>query len=413
MQANRAICCLYSLTGQFDARGSNVIFATPPTNSITGRDLLPREQVPLRLGSRAYPLGPQTDPGIVQAAEVYEAILTGRPYPVKAMVLFGSDPLLGHGDPLRGKAALAALDFYVHIDMIANPSAQFADLLLPAASCWEREALMPSFDIAEDTMTWMQLRAAVIAPRYESRPDIEIIFDLAQRLELGEQFFNGNTDAALNFQLAPCGLTVEQLRQNPGGTRYNMRTEYQKYAEIDPQSGQPRGFDTPSRRIELYATRFAEAGYAALPNFQLPAGDSNATSCYPLTLTFFRLVQFCDEQHRNIPRLRRTLPEPFLEIHSATAKAEGIEEEQWIFLQTASGQVKLKAKFNDSLDREVVATTYGWWQPCKELNHPGYDPFQFDGGNTNLLIPNNDVDAISASVAHRSQKCRVKKCLPG
>ncbi|MGH7926757.1 MAG: molybdopterin-dependent oxidoreductase, partial [Candidatus Binatia bacterium] len=117
MQTNRAVCIFYALTGQFDQRGSNVLFATPSTNAITGRELLPKEKAGVRLGAKAHPLGPPDDPGLVQAAEVYEAILTERPYPVKAMVLFGSDPLMGHGDPLKGKAALEALEFYIHVDM--------------------------------------------------------------------------------------------------------------------------------------------------------------------------------------------------------------------------------------------------------------------------------------------------------
>ena len=79
----------------------------------------------------------------MQPALVYDAILTGEPYPIKAMVSFGSDPLLGHGDPLRGKAALEALEFYTHVDTTINPSAAFADLLLPASTCWEHEAFLP------------------------------------------------------------------------------------------------------------------------------------------------------------------------------------------------------------------------------------------------------------------------------
>ena len=70
---------------------------------------------------------------------------------MKALVAFGSDALLGHGDPLRGKAALESLEFYVHLDTTINPSAMFADLILPGTSCWERAALLPSSEIAEDT----------------------------------------------------------------------------------------------------------------------------------------------------------------------------------------------------------------------------------------------------------------------
>ncbi|MGZ8452865.1 MAG: molybdopterin dinucleotide binding domain-containing protein, partial [Candidatus Binatia bacterium] len=76
---------------------------------------------------------------------------------------------------------------------------------------------------------------------------------------------------------------------------------------------------------------------------------------------------------------------------------------------TATGKVKLKAKFQDSLNPHVVATVYGWWQACRELTLTGHDPFTPNGANTNLLVPNTDVDPISASVAHRTQRCRVIK----
>jgi anaerobic selenocysteine-containing dehydrogenase len=406
MQTNRAVCIFYAVTGQFDQRGSNVLFGTPPANVMTGRELLSKEKADLRLGLKAHPLGPPADNGLVQASEVYEAILTEAPYPVKAMVLFGSDPLFGHSDPLRGKAALEALQFYIHVDIFPNPSAQFADVLLPAASCWEREALMPSFDIAEDTASWLQLRPAVVEPVHESKPDTEIIFALATKLGLGEDFFNGDINAALNHQLAPTGFTAEQLRAHPGGLRAKSETRHQKYAEADPLSGKPRGFDTPTGRIEIFSSTFAKAGYAPLPEFSA-ARDNDEQ--YPLRLTFFRDIHFCDEQHRNIPRLRRAVPEPFLEIHPGTARDKDIANGEWICLETAMGKVKLKARFNGTLHPKVVTTVYGWWQPCDELKLPGYDPFGPGGANTNLLIPNNDSDPISASVAHRGQRCRLTK----
>lgn len=405
MQTNRAVCCFYSLTGQFDSRGSNVVFGAPVLNTITGRELLPPEQAQLRLGTERYPLGPPCDPGMVQAAEVYEAILTGRPYPVKAMVLFGSDPLLGHGDPLRGRAALQTLEFYVHVDMTANPSAQFADLLLPAATCWEREALMPSFDVAGDTTSWAQLRPAAIAPLHESRSDLEIIFDLAGRLGLSKHFFGGDLEEAFDYQLAPSRLTAAQLRRQPSGVRLDVTAGYRKFAVTDKGTGKPAGFDTPTGRIELYSTIFSTAGYPPLPEFDT---DDRGGPDYPLTLTFFRIIQFCDEQHRNIPRLRRAAPEPFLEIHPDTATSSGVQDGEWLALETAGGRVKLKAKFNASLHPEVVATVYGWWQACRELGRTEYPPLANDGANANLLVSNSDGDPISASVAHRSQRCRVR-----
>lgn len=408
MQTNRAVCCFYALTGQFDERGSNVIFATTPNNPINGRELLPKSKADLRLGIEKHPLGPNADPGLVQTAEVYDAILTGRPYPIKALVLFGSDPLLGHGDPLRGKVALEALDFYAHVDTTINPSAAFADLVLPASTCWEHQALLPFSEIAEDTMNWAQLRPAVAKPVGESRSDIDIIFDLAQRLDLTDQFFGGDLEAAFAYQLAPSQLSAQQLRQSPVGLRANVTTRHRKYSEMDARTGEPKGIDTPTRKIEIYSTAFAKSGYAPLPAFDT-SNHNDINEKYPLTLTFYRLVQFCDEQHRNIPRLRRSVPEPFLEIHPETASAQGIENGEWLSLETKIGKVRLKAKFNDSLHPDVVATVYGWWQACRELDLNGQDPFTHKGANANLLVPNCDVDPISASVAHRAQKCRIRK----
>jgi anaerobic selenocysteine-containing dehydrogenase len=236
----------------------------------------------------------------------------------------------------------------------------------------------------------------VVPPLHESRSEVSIIFDLATRLDLGQHFFNGDIEAAYDYELAPSGLTVQQLHQHPMGMRARGTTRYQKYTEIDTATGQPRGFPTPTRKVEIYSTHFARAGYAPLPIYQEPGGSlhrhPDMAQEYPLVLTFFRLVQYCDVQHRNIPRLRRQVPEPFLEIHPATAAA-----------------VRIQAKCKDSLHPGVVATAHGWWQGCRELELPGYDSFGPQGANANLLVSNEVIDPISGSVPHRSQRCRVRK----
>ena len=374
-----------------------------------GTGLLPKEQASRTLGSAERPLGPPGTAGQVTAYDMYRAILTEQPYPVKGLITFGTDLLMGNGDPLRGKAALEALDFYVHVDLCANPSASLADLLLPAATCWERAALRPSLGTGAEMATWAQLREPVVQPLHESRSEVAIIFDLATRLGLGEHFFDGDIEAAYAYELAPSGLTVQQLRQHPMGMRARGETRYQKYAELDAATGQPRGFPTPTRKVEIYSTHFARAGYAPLPVYQEPGGSLDMAQEYPLLLSFFRLVQYCDVQHRNIPRLRRQVPEPFLEIHPATAAAASIQDGEWVILETATGRIRLKAKCKASLHPGVVATAHGWWQGCRELGLPGYDPFGPEGANANLLVSNDVIDPISGSVPHRSQRCRVRK----
>jgi anaerobic selenocysteine-containing dehydrogenase len=196
------------------------------------------------------------------------------------------------------------------------------------------------------------------------------------------------------------------------GVRAPGRTRYRKYAETDPETGQPRGFATLTGKLEIYSTSFAKAGHAPLPEVWEPAAASAGPGTmedYPLTLTFARLLQYCDDGHRNLPRLRRQAREPFLEIHPATATAADIQDQEWVLLETPAGAVTVKAKLNASLDPAVVATQYGWWQECLPLPAPGYDPFGPAGANANLLIPDDQVDPISGSVPHRAQRCRVRK----
>lgn len=408
MQMNRAMQCFYALTGQFDAPGSNVEFAAPPVRPITAAEFLPPEQNARRLGLAEHPLGPPRDPGHVQHSRVYRAILDSDPYPVRGLVLFGSNVLIGHVDPDRGRAALEALEFYVHVDMFDNPGAAYADILLPASTTWESPAARASFRGDDNTWGWGQYKAVPVPPQHDSRPDLDIIFDLAQHLGLGTEFFDGDQDAAWDHHLSPAGLSIDALRAQPSGVRTALTTRYRKYAETDPETGKARGFATPSGRMELYATPFADAGYDPLPRYcepvDSPMGD---TTDYPLVVTSFRTIQFIGPQNRNTPRLRAKQRDPFMEIHPDTATAAGIADGDWAVLENANGQVRLQARFTPSIHPRVISAPYGWWQHCTELDLPGHDPFGPDGANLNRLVPDADIDPISASVPHRSRMCRV------
>src|SRR5207247_7927660 len=123
-----------------------------------------------------------------------------------------------------------ALDFYVHADLFMNPTAELADVVLPVASPFEREALKIGFDISPAAQSLVQLRRPVVEPRGEARSDTEIVFDLACRLGLGAHFWDGDIEAAYRHQLGPSGVTLDALRENPGGVRVPLRTRCSKYA---------------------------------------------------------------------------------------------------------------------------------------------------------------------------------------
>jgi anaerobic selenocysteine-containing dehydrogenase len=408
-QIARAIAQLYVLTGSLDSPGGNVLFAAAPTENVAGEDLMTDDERERSLGFAERPLGPAGWMHVT-TDEIYRAILQKKPYPVKALVCFGANLLLAHADGARGRVALKELDFYVHADLFMNPTAELADVILPVASAFEREALRAGFEVSADAQAFVQLRPRVVPPRGESRSDTEIVFQLARRLGLAAHFWDGDIDAAYRHQLSPSGLSVEELRSRPGGVRLPVQTRYRKFAEM--KDGAPRGFLTPSAKIELYSQKMLEHGYPPLPEYEeplvSPVSRPDLIERFPLVLTCAKHTLFCESQHRALPSLRRRALEPEVELHPSAAAERGIDAGDWVCIETPAGSVKARARLNESLAPDVVCGQHGWWQACSEIGAPGYDAFGPEGANYNLIIGNEAIDPVSGSVPHRAYLCQVR-----
>ncbi len=413
-QISRAIGQLYALTGSLDIPGGNVLFSPVPTPNVEGRELLEPSQRSKALGMQERTLGPARW-GFVTSDDVYRAILERTPYRVRGLVGFGANVIMAHADTRRGRDALAALEFYVHADLFMNPTAELADVVLPVASPFEREALKIGFEGSQDAASHVQLRPRVVDPPGEARSDAEIVFGLATRLGLGANFWNGDIDAGHRVRLQACGLTLEELRDHPEGVRLSLETRFRKFAE-EP-NGVPVGFNTPTRRVELYSQTLLEGGYAPVAEFEeprvSPLSRPDLAARYPLILTSTKHHLFCETQHRGLASLRRKAMDPELEIHPATAEERGIAAGDWVHLDTPLGTVRARARLNDTLRPDVVVGQHGWWQGCPELGAPGYDPFGPAGANLNLIIGNEAVDPISGSVPHRAYVAQVRRVEAG
>jgi len=412
-QVARAIGLLYALTGNFDAKGGNVQFPAVPTNKILGDEFLSAEQRMRTLGRVDRPLGPARYDHIT-SADVYRAILDHEPYAVRGMVSFGSNLLVAHADGARGREALRRLEFHVHADHFLNPTAELADIVLPTTTPFESEGLKVGFEISEEACSLVQLRRRLVEPVGEARPDIKIIFDLACRLGFGEQFWQGDIDAAWQHQLGPSGVTLEDLRQAPGGVRVPLKTRHRKFAEeVD---GRPRGFNTPSRKVELYSETLLEHGYAPLPDYEEPLVSPRAQPAlaerFPLILTCTKDTLFCESQHRGLPSLRRRAFDPQVDMHPEAAAARQIAPGDWVVIETPNGAVRARARMGAAIDPAVVCGQHGWWQGCAQIGAPGFPEVGPGTANFNLLIGHDAIDPVSGSVPMRACVCDVQRA-PG
>ncbi|MEV7522779.1 molybdopterin-dependent oxidoreductase [Streptomyces sp. NPDC091371] len=403
-QTERALATLYALTGSYDTRGGNHVVPPPPYNAASSFDQFAPGQRAKALGLDKHPLGPPAS-GYVNAGDLCRAIEDHQPYPVRALIGFGSNLVVAQPDSDRVARALRRLDFQVHLDLFANPTSASADIVLPVNSAYEHEALRFGFETGHRAQEQVQLRPRLVEPQGSSRSDTEVVFDLARRLGMGGLFFDGDVEAAWNWQLEPLGLTVRELRERPGGVRVPRPLAYRKYAAATGGDGTVAGFGTPTRRVELYSERLLEHGYPAVPEHRDPAATDSA---FPLVLTCAKHGSFVHSQHRGIGSLRRRATDPSVDMSPRAAAARGIAEGQWVELSTPKGAIRLRARFDDSLHPSVVVGEYGWWQGAADLALPGADPLGPGGSNFNRLVGHEDADPLSGSVPLRSAVCEVR-----
>lgn len=404
----RAIACLYALTGSHDRPGGNVMRPAVGVNAVTSFDQLRPEQRAKALGLAERPLGPPSQ-GWVTARDTYSAILDHEPYPVRALVGFGANMLVSQAGNDRGRAALRALDFHVHCNPFMNPTAELADVVLPVNSPWEREGLRVGFEISHAAQELVQLRQAMVPPQGQSRSDTEIAFALASRLGLATEFFDGSIEAAWEHVLEPLPFGVAELRERPEGIRVPLERRFRKYAEPD-DSGAAAGFATQTGRVELYSELLLRHGYDPLPGHVEPAASplaDDADASLPYVLTTAKNSKFCHSQHRGLASLRARVPEPVVDLSPELADGKHILEGDWVRLRTAHGSIRMRAHLDESLHPGVVVSEFGWWEAAPDLGLPGYDPFSERGSNYNRLVDAHAGDPVSGSVPLRSLLCDV------
>jgi len=410
-QTSRAIASLYGLLGDFDRQGGNMIFPKIPVNEVDGKQFLSKEAAALRIGRERKPLGPPAKPGNCTAYDVFTAILEERPYPVKALLNFGSNMIMSNADPRRGREALKALELAVAADLFMTPTAEQCDYVLPAASFLEMSNLTPVFEHRRKGKTHLQYRPAAVEPLAERRSDTWIIFELAKRLGFTDKFWNGDVDAAYAYELKPSGITLEQLKNSPGGISLPAEPTYEKHAKLNKDAAL-RGFATSSKKVELYSHVFAANGYPAMPEYVEPAvspiSRPEIAAEFPLVLTNSKVTTFVHSQQRALPSLRKAAPEPTADIHPETALRYGVTNKKWMILESPRGAIKVKARVTTNIIPGVVCCQHGWWQDCKELDLSGYNPYESSGANPATLIGTDLADPVSGSLPHRSYLCRVK-----
>jgi len=395
LQTLRAVVMLPAITGNIDIPGGNIFGMHVIRNVPTFRKRLSKEMLEKQFGAGKYKLLSGST-GIFSAAHaptLFEAMRTGKPYPVKAFLVFGSNPLVSYANAKEVYEALMNVDFLVVSDIYMTPTAELADIVLPAATWLEVDQIVGLPYMAENVVLAQQK----IVEIGEAKQDEWILIELARRLKL--DVGNESLEEIINYQLEPLNLTFDELKKRG---YYSADIEYGKFEE--------KGFKTPSRKIELYSTILEKLGYDPLPYYEEPPESPYSTpeiaKEFPyILITGGRLINYFHSEGRQNPKLRKIHPEPLVEIHPETAEKHEIKDGDWVWIETLRGKIKQKAKLTTIIHPKVIHVEHGWWFPEKPSPERGVWE-----SNANILTNNKPpYDPVIGTYQLRALLCKIKK----
>jgi anaerobic selenocysteine-containing dehydrogenase len=248
-QTARALSILRAITGNLGVPGGEALWYVPLA-PLADEQPIPMSKVPEDRWARRLGIEHQTLPSIkrVLPQRIVKTILDEDPYPIQVLCVHGSNPLLSFPNAQETYRALKKVDFLVVADLFMTPTAAMADIVLPAATYFEFDAVVsPPYS---DAAILVQQKVTRVG---ECRSDYEMLSDLAKRLGLGEHFWDSEEQCG-DAILKPAGLTFQELKKIGfiAGTKY-----YGDYLTND--------FDTPSGKVELYSSYLEKHGFDPLP----------------------------------------------------------------------------------------------------------------------------------------------------
>jgi formate dehydrogenase alpha subunit len=279
----------------------------------------------------------------------------------------GENPVLTEANSSHAQKAMDELDFFVVQDLFISESAQYADVILPAASFAEKDGTFTN------TERRVQRVRKAIPPRGQARPDWWIISEIAKRM--GEKGFEFQNTSEIMDE-------INLLTPIYAGITYD-RIEY-------------IGLQWPCRDLDDPGTPFLHKGKFARPNGKgqfvplvyKPSAEV-ADKKYPLILTTDRSLYHyhSSTMTKRVEGLIELNPVEQLMINPHDAERYGIEDGQWVEVSSRRGKVKVKAQVTDICPPGVTSMTFHFAEtPTNVLTNPALDPI--------AKIPETKVSAI-------------------
>ena len=414
-QTLRAIAALRAVTGNVDVQGASLLNDRSDFVSeveLELNDLMPPEQKAKKLGAELFHLqrhegyekmlcytmlhGKQLPARYMTSTHphlAWQAMITGEPYPIRALFCMASNPLLCQGDSKMVYQAMKGLDLLVALEKFMTPSAMLADYVLPITGGMEQPLVQMHGGVANIIYGG----AAAIEPLYERRTDFDFWSDLGKRCGQAEHWPWRDLEDAMDDVMAPAGQSWQDVCDVG---IYAPEPTYRKY--------ESQGFATPSGKVELYSELLDEAGHEPLPLYTHIADDDSE---YPfLLITGVRKQPYYSSEFRQIDSLRRKHPQPLAEVAVETADKLDLNPGDKVWIETAQGRIRHTLAVVE-MHPDAVSVELGWWFPEQPAAEPELGGMWEANANVLTTADTADCDPILGQWNFRSIPCRIYRAV--
>ena len=299
-----------------------------------------------------------------------------EPFKIQMLWIESGNPIACSSmDAPRAYNAMNNIPFIVVADPFMTPTAvAHADIVLPVAMSCERNAVR----------TWWTPARSIskCTSYYEAKSDEQIILDLGKRLKPENWPWKDDKELSTWYlcdQYAEGGTRYEgdfEELQARGGYKYDpWDAEYYKYEKgMCRPDGQP-GFDTATGRFEFWSWGYNHWGVDPMP-YHIEPKDSPVSTPekfkeYPFIATSGgRSYEFFHSEHRQLETMREFHPYPLVTINPQTAAAHGIEDGDWVWIESPHGRCRQKAFLFPGIKPNTIHMEHAWWFPEEEAAEP-------------------------------------------
>ncbi len=414
-----AFTLMMALAGNFDVKGGQNIAREPASGFDSMMfDIIPpkgelRQKTLDNIDQYSVCPGKQKILGNLGGfgAATTHAMLTGKPFQPRAYWGQTSEPIVGVEDSREVYEGLKKLDFIVNVDLFMTPTGELADIILPAAHPNEVDRI----EWAHSGHGWPASHTALIRqpfhkPLGECRDDIDICFDLARRM--GVDMGWKDKYHFFNFVLSPAKMNFEQFRKKVSITR---PPSYRRYETGGLRRDHRPGFQTPNGKFNLYSEDLMLFGWGPLPQYIeqpiTPYSRPDLLKDYPYVLiTGGRSHAYFHTEYRQSPWMREVHTYPTVDINPETAQKHGIEDGDWVYIETDHDKCKQRARLTHAIHPQIIHCEHDWWFPEKPVEDDLHGAFEC---NPNTMIANDGPYDPAIGTDNFGGLCRISKATDG